>query len=53
MVPVSVGVGSGYEDRITENHLLLLKGGKGWAIRHANPLPPDEEIEKVAPLTRR
>jgi len=50
MVPVSVGVGSGYEDRITENHLLLLTNGKGWAIRHANPLPPDEEIEKVGPI---
>jgi hypothetical protein len=50
MEPVSVGAGSGYEDRITENHLLLLSNGKGWAIRHANPLPPDEEIEKVGPI---
>ncbi len=50
MVPVNVGTGSGYEDRITENHLLKLKNGKGWAIRHANPLPPDEEIEGVGPI---
>jgi len=50
MVPVNVGAGSGYEDRITENHILKLKDGKGWAIRHANPLPPDEEIESVGPI---
>jgi len=50
MVPVSVGVGSGYEDRITENHILKLTNGKGWAIRHANPIPPDEEIESVGPI---
>ncbi len=50
MVPVNVGAGSGYEDRITENHILRLKNGKAWAIRHANPLPPDEEIESVGPI---
>ena len=50
MVPVNVGAGSGYEDRITENHILNLKNGKGWAIRHANPVPPDEEIESVGPV---
>ncbi|MDD4107851.1 MAG: hypothetical protein PHH93_03935 [Prolixibacteraceae bacterium] len=50
MVPVSAGVGSGYEDRITENHLLLLTNGQGWAIRHANPIPPDEEIASVGPI---
>lgn len=50
MVPVNVGAGSGYEDRITENHILKLKNGKGWAIRHANPLPPDEEIESIGPI---
>jgi len=50
MVPVNAGAGSGYEDRITENHILKLKNGKGWAIRHANPLPPDEEIESVGPI---
>jgi len=50
MVSVKAGAGSGYEDRITENHLLKLKNGKGWAIRHANPLPPDEEIESVGPI---
>ncbi len=50
MVPVTIGSGSGYEDRITQNHLLKLKNGKGWTIRHANPLPPDEEIESVGPI---
>ncbi len=50
MVPVNIGAGSGHEDRITQNHILKLKNGKGWAIRHANPLPPDEEIESVGPI---
>ena len=50
MVPVNIGAGSGYEDRITENHILKLTNGKGWAIRHANPLPPDEEVESVGPI---
>jgi len=50
MVPVSVGAGTGYEDRITENHILKLKNGKGWAIRHANPMPPDEEVEGIGPV---
>ncbi len=27
-----------------------MKNGKGWAIRHANPLPPDEEVESVGPI---
>jgi hypothetical protein len=50
MMPVSVGAGTGYEDRITENHILKLKNGKGWAIRHANPMPPCEEVEGIGPI---
>ena len=42
MVPVDAGVGKGYEDRIMENRRIILKNGKEWTIRHANPLPPDE-----------
>jgi hypothetical protein len=47
MVPVDIGVGSGYEDRIMENRRLKLKSGKEWTIRHANPLPPDEDVASI------
>ncbi|NLO03603.1 MAG: hypothetical protein GX126_15005, partial [Bacteroidales bacterium] len=30
MVSVNIGAGSGYEDRITDNHILKLTNGKGW-----------------------
>jgi len=49
-VPVNVGVGVGYEDRIMENRRLKLKNGKEWTIRHANPLPPDEEVAGIGPV---
>ncbi len=44
MVPVNIGVGIGYEERIMENRRLVLKNGKEWTIRHANPLPPNEDV---------
>jgi len=50
MVPVNIFVGNGYEDRITENRRLKLKNGKEWTIRHANPLPPDEEVVAIGPV---
>jgi hypothetical protein len=50
MVPVNVGVGKGYEERIMENRRIKLKNGKEWTIRHANPLPPDEEVAGIGPV---
>ena len=50
MVAVNIGVGAGYEDRIIENRRLRLKNGKEWTIRHANPLPPDAEVEGIGPI---
>ncbi len=50
MVPVSIGVGTGSENRITENRRLQLTNGKEWTIRHANPLPPDEEVASIGPV---
>ena len=50
MVPVRIGVGTGYEDRIMENRRLRLKNGKEWTIRHSNPLPPDEEVVGIGPV---
>jgi hypothetical protein len=49
-VPVTAGTGVGYEDRIMENRRLKLKNGKEWTIRHANPLPPDEEVAGIGPV---
>ncbi len=50
MVPVTAGVGTGFENRITENRRLQLTNGKEWTIRHANPLPPDEEVAGIGPV---
>lgn len=49
-VPVKVGAGSGYEDRISMNRTLQLKDGRAWTIRHTNPCPPDEEVVGVGPM---
>ena len=50
MVPVSVGSGTGYEDRIMENRRLVLKNGMEADVRHAYSLPPDEEVASVGPV---
>jgi len=50
MVPVTVGVGVGFENRISENRRLKLKNGKEVDVRHAYSLPPDEEIAGVGPI---
>ncbi len=48
-VPVNVGAGAGYDNRIGENKRLKLTNGKEWEIRLANPLPPDKEIAGITP----
>jgi hypothetical protein len=50
MVPVKVGAGAGYEDRIMENRRLRLKNGREADVRHAYSLPPDEEVAAVGPV---
>lgn len=50
MAPVYFGVGSGQEDRITENRRFKLKSGKEADSRHAYSLPPDDEIAGVGPI---
>lgn len=50
LVPVSIGAGVGHEDRIMENRRLKLKSGREADVRHAYPLPPDEEIASVGPI---
>ena len=50
LVPVTVGVGVGQENRIMENRRLKLKNGKEVDVRHAYSLPPDEEVAEVGPI---
>ena len=50
MTPVKVGVGVGHEDRVMINRTLRMKDGKGWTVRHANPCPPDEQVETLGPV---
>ena len=50
MVPVSVGAGTGCEDRVMENRRLVLKNGMEADVRHAYSLPPDEEVASVGPV---
>ncbi|MCY3680502.1 MAG: hypothetical protein OXH16_03845 [Gemmatimonadetes bacterium] len=50
MVPVRIGAGTGYEDRIMENRRLRLKNGREADVRHAYSLPPDEEVASVGPV---
>lgn len=48
--PVTIGVGSGFEDRIQENRRMVLKSGRTIDVRHAYSLPPDEEVADVGPI---
>lgn len=50
LVPVSAGVGVGFENRVSENRRLRLKNGHEVDVRHAYALPPDEEIAEVGPI---
>lgn len=50
MVPVKVGAGLGHEDRIMENRRLKLKSGREADVRHAYPLPPDDEVAEIGPV---
>lgn len=50
LVPVTVGAGSGHEDRIMENRRLTLKNGRQVDVRHAYSLAPDEQVASVGPV---
>ncbi|MDP6037781.1 MAG: hypothetical protein QGG64_04465 [Candidatus Latescibacteria bacterium] len=50
VVPVHVGIGTGYEDRIMENRRLKLKDGREADVRHAYALPFDEDVDEVGPV---
>ncbi len=48
--PVSMGVGSGIENRIAINRILRTRDGGHWTMRQAHPCPPDDEIAALGPL---
>ena len=50
LVPVLVGVGSGQENRISENRRLRLKNGKEADVRHAYSMPSDEDVTQIGPI---
>ncbi len=50
MIPVNIGVGRGFETRITMNRTVTLKDGKHWTIRHTNPSPHDDAIASFGPV---
>ncbi len=50
LVPVTVGVGVGHEDRVSENRRLRLKDGREVDVRHAYSLPPDAAVVGAGPI---
>ena len=50
LVPVTVGVGVGREDRISENRRLKLKNGREADVRHAYSLPTEADVASVGPI---
>ncbi len=50
MVPVTLGVCKGREDRVTMNRRVRLQDGTAWTIRRANPSPPDKDVAGVGPM---
>lgn len=50
LVPVRVGTGRGFENRIMENRRLKLKSGREADVRHAYSLPPDDEVVGTGPI---
>lgn len=50
IVPVNIGVGTGYEDRVQENRRLKLKSGKELDVRRAYSMPADEEVVGPGPI---
>lgn len=50
MVPVTIGVGRGFEDRVSENRRLKLKDGREVDVRHAYSMPADDDVAEVGPI---
>jgi hypothetical protein len=50
LTPVTIGVGSGHENRFTFNRTVRMKNGLDYTIRGCNPFPPDDEVEALRPI---
>lgn len=50
LVPVKVGAGAGFENRIQENRRLKLKDGRETDVRHAYSMPRDEDVAEIGPI---
>ena len=50
MVPVTIGTGTGHEDRVQQNRRIRLKNGKELDVRHAYAMPADGEVAGVGPI---
>jgi hypothetical protein len=50
LVPVTAGVGTATETRVSENRRLKLQSGKEADVRHAYALPPDDAVAGVGPI---
>lgn len=50
LVPVRIGMGTGHEDRVSENRRMKLKSGREADVRHAYSLPPDDEVASTGPI---
>lgn len=50
LVPVTIGIGHGHEDRIMENRRLKLNNGREVDVRHAYSMPEDKDVADVGPI---
>ena len=50
MQPVTIGVGTGSENRLTFNRTARLKNGLDHTMRGCAPRPPDEEVAELRPI---
>lgn len=48
--PVTIGVSTGSEERLTVNRTLRMKDGSDYTIRNSNPRPPDDAVEDIRPV---
>lgn len=48
--PVKIGVGKGFENRVSENRRMKLKNGREADVRHAYSLPFDDKVAEAGPI---
>ena len=48
--PVQIGVGKGFENRVSENRRMKLKNGREADVRHAYSMPFDDKVAQAGPI---